>query len=247
MRSKRWPRFCELGDFESPVLSPDSYFHDFEKVIGKRSLENFYDRLEKELQGLDPDAWKSLKNEASPYVCRKDLNGRGWSQLFDILYQARAYNYLTREGYSEVRFIERSRRQGIETPDLAAQSDSIPVLCEVKTINASETEIQNGRDGGARDIPTQLNEKFRRKLFSTIEKAEGQLRAHPVSGPARNFIYVNISFDEYVGYYQEYYYRQIEEWLLANPLEEIDLVLHNNQDNFDRNLSMKAATLVNDR
>lgn len=178
-------------------------------------------------------------------MCRKDLNGRGWSQLFDILYQARAYNYLTRKGYSEVRFIERSRRQGIETPDLAAQSDSLPVLCEVKTLNVSETEIQYRHEGGARDTPMQLNEYFCRKVFSTIAKAEGQLRAHPVAGRAGYFIYVNISFDDYVGYYQDHYYRQIEEWLLANPSEGIDLVLHNSQDNFDRNLSMEAATLIN--
>jgi hypothetical protein len=107
------------GDLVSQSASLDNYFSkDFERLLEEPLAMKKYLTWEKELQGLDDEAWVALKGNCSPYLTSKDQNGRGWQQLFDHLGEAYAYNYLRRIGCQDVGFIPRSEKPGVETPDL---------------------------------------------------------------------------------------------------------------------------------
>ena len=148
------PRLYELRDLIADPTSPHAYFRDFDEHL-KDSLHirDIYRRLESDLQGLDGPAWEFLKSEASPYLVHKDRSGRGWQQLFDILNQARAYNYLETIGCSNVHFIPPAKRRSTRTPDLEAVLNSRRVLCSPQGDGVGEesracTEAATGIDAG---------------------------------------------------------------------------------------------------
>jgi hypothetical protein len=236
------PRVYELRDLTDPA-SPDAYFQDFENRFQDRpDWRRAFIRWEKEFQGLDSHAWAFLKSEASQYLVRKDPGGRGSHQLFDILNQAPAYNYLKGVGCSSIRFIPRSRKQ--RTPDLEGFLDSGRVLCEVKTINISDTEVQARRESKARNIKSQLPEEFFRKLHSDITHAKQQLYAYDSTSGVRHFVYLNVCFDDFFGDYQEEYFQQINQHLLDNQIPGMELVFRHDAP-FSKPFSMTAATAVN--
>ena len=175
------PLIYELRDLIVDRASPDAYFQNFEDNVrdSPHHVRAIYLRWERELHGLDSDAWKFLKCEARPYLVSKDKCGRGWQQLFDILNQARAYNYLRILGCLNVRFIPRAKRQGLRTPDLEATLGSARILCEVKTINISEGELRARNQLTVRGIAVQLDAGFFRKLRSDVTDAKNQMQAMP--------------------------------------------------------------------
>ena|ERR1017187_7666858 len=79
------PRLYELPDLIADRISPNAYFPaDFEtRLHGEPSPLSLFVCWEKKFQFLDEGAWKALKNEAAPYLTRRDPR-RGWHQLFDI-------------------------------------------------------------------------------------------------------------------------------------------------------------------
>jgi len=240
----RLPRFHELRDLVTAPNSPNAYFQRFEETlrVSSSAMRQFED-FEKEFGGLDDEAWNSLKAEAAHYLMARHAGGRGWQQLFDILNQARAYNYLVHIGCTSVRFISRAKKQGIETPDLEGVSGTGKVLCEVKTINISDQEIQ--ARGTARYKSAELGKGFFSKLHLDIDKATKQLRAYDPVGDARHLLYFNICFDDSFAEYKEEYFNQIDEHLRLNPFSGIELVFHNDQTAFYKPLTMAAATVVN--
>jgi hypothetical protein len=209
------PRFYELKDLLVDPSHPDAYFQSFENLLRDESCFDTFARWEKELQGLDTDAWQCLKGKASPYLKRKD-NCRGWQQLFDALGEASAYNYLRRsEGCSKVWFVPESDGR---TPDLEGVRDGVRVLCEVKTINISDDEVRARRGPPAvRKVSDRLMEGFFRKLDSDISIAKGQLQSYDPGSDARHLLYINICFDDWLGFYGEDYLGQISQHLLATP------------------------------
>jgi len=163
------PRVFELRDLVGQSLSPDAYFQSFEQSLSEipQKLKQFRD-IERDLQGLDADAWTFLKGEVAPLLAAKDSK-RGWQSLFDKLNQAKAYNYLKSAGYLNIRFVPPSAVKGQQTPDLQADR----VLCEVKTINISEIEANRRDSGGVGTSTDNLDEGFFRKLSSDLRKAKG--------------------------------------------------------------------------
>lgn len=141
MSRHEMPRIFELHDSINGPLSPNSLFHDFEDSIAVNSIkrERFID-LDSELVGLSLAAWEQLKKEVLP-TCTKWSRKRGWEEAFNKLNQAKGYNYLLKAGCTNVEFIPLSSRRGHKTPDVRGQSGLILVLCEVKTINISDEEI----------------------------------------------------------------------------------------------------------
>ena len=239
------PRIYELWDLISDPASPDAYFHDFEdRFQNWPDFRQVFIRWQKELQGLDGGAWGFLKSEVSPYLIRRDQSGRGWQQLFDILNQAYAYNYLKGIGCSSVRFIPRSGELSKRTPDLEGRLDSCRVLCEVKTINTSDHEVQARRESTVRNITSQLNEGFFRKLRSDIAEAKKQLSAYDATPGTQYFVYFNVCFDDFFGDYKEEYFQQIDQYLLANRTTGIEL-LFRHDSLFTKPFAMTAATAVN--
>ena len=242
------PRIYELRDLIADPASPDAYFQNFDENVRKspHHVNEIYLRREKELRGLDPDSWKFLKSEASPYLVCKDPSGRGWQQLFDILNQARAYNYLKTLGCSNIRFIPRADKQALRTPDIEALLESDRVLCELKTINISQKEIHVRTSFTVRSIGVRLDDGFFRKLHSDVIDAKNQMRAYDPLGTARHYVYINLCFDDSLAEYKERYFQQIDQYLSGNPIQGVQLIFHNDHTAFFTPLGMTNATAVND-
>ena len=223
MFCEQLPRIGELQDLIPDPDAPGSYFQNFGSALRNSSARRKYNALERELKGLDPNAWAALKTEALPYLTRKDSNGRGWQQLFDILNQARAYTYLTGIGCSNVRFVPRSSS---ETPDLEGMLNGQRVLCEVKTINPSAEEVRARQSPAARDLKDYLEDGFFRKFQSDINKAKKQMSAYDSINQARWIVYFNLIFDDFFEKCKEEYCQQIADYLSDYPVEGIEVFIH---------------------
>jgi hypothetical protein len=193
----RLPRLYELRDLIADRTSPDAYFNDdFETLLQDDLAMAAFVRWEQKLQHLDAHAWKALKDEASQYLTRRDPR-RGHHQLFDILGQAEGYQHLRNIGCSNVRFIPRSDKEGLRTPDLEGFIDSQRVLCEVKTINISDDEVRARREHTPRAIESRLDEGFYRKLRFDVTEARDQL--HSTTRPAMDDILSTSTFASMIG------------------------------------------------
>jgi hypothetical protein len=241
------PRIYELRDLISDPASPAAYFHDFEdRCQNWPNWMREFVSLEKELKGLNDDAWRFLKSEATPHLSGKDPNGRGWQQLFNFLNQAYAYNDLKDiVGCSSVCFIPRSAKQGKKTPDLQGLLGVGRVLCEVKTINASKDELRARRESTPRGIKSELKEAFFQKLRSRIATAKQQLYAHEAAASeTRYVVYFNVCFDDFFGDYSEEYFQQIDQYLKGSLTTGIELFFRHDSP-FAKPFAMTAATAVN--
>lgn len=239
-----FPRLYELNDCMKDPGCPEAYFQTFDEKLVIPHVRDVYLRSEWALQELDPVAWESLKNEAIPYLERRDRKRGGWEQLFAILNQARAYRYLKSIGCSGLRFIPRSNKQ--RTPDLEGKLAPDHVLCEVKTINPSDEEIAlRNNPPTVRSLPIELTPGFLRKVRSTIEQAEQQLVAYDHHGTAVHFAYLNISFDDFFAERKDRYFQKIDDFLGDRPVPGIRLVICNDYTAFYRPLQMLNAAVDN--
>jgi hypothetical protein len=206
------PRFYELKDLLSDPSHPDACFQNFEDDLKDRVCFDVFALWERELHGLDPLAWDSLKAKAKNYLLKRDR--RAWQQLFDVLGEAFAYNYLrTSVGCSQVCFIPESNSD--KRPDIECTLDSIRVLCEVKTINISDKEIQARYSPPlVRKGDDKLRPEFFNKLDSHIAKAKSQLQSYDHNGSAQQRVFINVCFDDWAGIYKDDYLRQIEKHLV---------------------------------
>jgi hypothetical protein len=225
-------------------MSPDAYFQDFdEKLANSAHIKGVYRQWERVLEGIDSQGWGHLKREAVPRLTKRDKKGRGWQQLFDILNEARAYNYLKSIGCKHLRFIPRSRQR---TPDLEGSRASDRVLCEVKTINISDEEIA-ARTGPpkARSLPIAITAGFLKKLRATVDTAKQQMLAYDSGGTAVHFVYLNILFDDFFAERKEAYFQQIDECLIDAPVTGVRLVICNDHTAFYRPLQIRSADVDN--
>ena len=226
MYRTRLPRIYELRDLILDPSAPNAYFQGFEGFLtSSKHARALYLDLEQELEGLEQTAWESLKNEAKQYLVRKDKSGRGWQQLFDILNQAYGYNYLKTLQCTTIRFVPRSTKEGVETPDIEGESNSGRVLCEVKTMNISQDEVQARHEVKVRSIKNQLEQPFFGKLDSIITKAKSQLSAYDPRDEAKHCVYICICFDDLVGHYEDEYLGQIDRHLTDNPDAKVNVIL----------------------
>jgi len=224
-----------------------AYGRNFESILQScPEAKRKWLRIEKALQGLDPCSQKVLKKKVCPYLTKKHA-GRGWHQLFDVLNEARAYDYLKSLGCSDVHLIPESIKNGEQTPDLEGVLCSGKVLCEVKTINISDEEakVRASDKPIVRNTQDKLENPFFDKLRSCLTKAEKQLRASHNS--AHLIVYIFIIFDEYpFCEYKETYFQQIDHELSENIVTGIELVIHNLETAFHKPITMHFATIVND-
>ncbi len=238
------PRLYELKDRITDPTSSDAYFHDFDQNLASSAhVKAVYVRCERTLQGLDDDAWEHLKQEALPFLTTRDKRGRGWQQLFNILNEARAYNYLKSLGCTNLHFIPRSHER---SPDLEGSLVPDRVLCEVKSIGISDEEI-SFRTGPlkARSLPIALTDSFLKKLRATVETAKQQLLTFDDDRAAVHFIYLNVSFDDFLAELKEAYFKQIDDDLAKTPVTGIKLVICNEHTPFYKPLEMHFANVDN--
>lgn len=135
------PRIYELRDFLKNRRLSNTYFQDFDNSIAAEPVKlKFFRDIEADLQGLDDNAWAFLMKKVAPCF-EQNNNMRGWQQAFDLLNEAKGYNYLISLCCQDVKFIPRSERRDQKTPDMKGVLGSTLVLCEVKTINPSPATI----------------------------------------------------------------------------------------------------------
>jgi hypothetical protein len=219
------PRIYELIDSLPTPVPADAYFHDFDASLAQipQKLRLFRD-IEQELEGLDVAAWRFLKEELTPLLTARHPQ-RGWQPLFDKLNQAKAYNYLKRNECVDVAFIPPSRNKRQQTPDLKATQQSIPVLCEVKTVNISATEAERRVTGGVGMTIAELHDGFFRKLGSDLARAKAQMEAFDTNPSTRMIVYVIVNFDDFLHEYADRYREQIDSYLEGNRTAGLDIVL----------------------
>lgn len=262
------PRVYELRELIQSANQADAYFEDFDNSIRDEPCKKrVWLEREQAWQKLDPDAWTFLKDKAQRYLTVKNSNGRGWQQLFDILNEAYAYNFLKDDGCSNVQFIQES---SLSSPDLKAEKNECKVLCEVKTINISDDEVfafneaRKRREGTAiaitdpitgrpdpniinklaRTVEYKLSAGFFNKLMSDIEAAKTQIEAYADGANVRRIVYVIVNFD-FWGEYKKWYYLQIDQYLAKNLPPGIEVVFLNQRTLFHEPITMTSATVIN--
>jgi hypothetical protein len=215
------PRVYELRVLAEKSSSPNAYFQNFEKSLGEipQKLKQFRD-IERDLQGLDANAWTFLRDEVAPLLAARDPK-RGWQLLFDKLNQAKAFNYLKSAGYQNISFVPPSAVRGQQTPDLQADG----ALCEVKTINISEIEADRRASGGVGTSTDQLDEGFFRKLSSDLRKAKAQMEAYTAGQSTKYIAYVIVNFDDSLHEYADRYQPQIDQYVAGDPVPGLEVVV----------------------
>lgn len=169
--------------------------------------------LEKALERLDTKAWKQLKEKALPLVTQKHPR-RQWSQLFNHLYEAFGYDWLAKQGYTDIEFIARRDKESKRTPELFGKSKSSKAILEVKTINCSEQEIDRRKifPPPVLDLTQGLSDGFKNKFLDDIRSAREQLEKFDV--PTDRKIVLIVIRTDIEFWCNEKIYREIEEMAL---------------------------------
>jgi hypothetical protein len=241
------PRVYELRALIVDPKNPDAYFADFDA-----SLQLYPEKKavwlarEREFQRLDPVSWSSLKQEARPYLTKRDSGGRGWEQLVAVLNQARAYAYLVDLGCADVRFIPRASQDGAQMPDVEGRLQNAKVVCEVKTINASAAEIARRNASEGSGTTAELGNGFLDKLSSTLALAHRQLLAYDPSPNARRIAFLVLNFDDRLGEYKTDYYKQIDQYLAGHSIPGLEVAFYNQRTAFHASITMRHAKVVNE-
>jgi hypothetical protein len=217
-------RISQLRAYSVKLNSPKAYFQADDDKLSNQRKRKFFVALERELQGLDAEAWEFLKGEALPRL-NAQHSKRGWQQLFDTLNEAKGYNYLVRIGCREIKFIPRAKTDNVQTPDLRGFLGSATVLCEVKTINVSEDEANRFATGGVGTTRLYLEKEFFKKVSSVIHTAASQLLAVDKDLTSGRIVYVVFNFDDRLHEYADEYDQQIEAFIAGASLPDVEVVL----------------------
>lgn len=172
----------------------NSYFIDLDDSLNYDYKKQELISLNTLVSLLDDNSWNFIKNECCPDMCSYNKK-RGWTQLFNKLNETKGYKYLLESGCEVVEFIPRSIREGIETPDLLGKIGLSIILCEVKTINQSDKEIERKEKGAVGEVETDLNSGLRSQIDKSILKAKSQLEAYKHDCVSKCIIYLVVKND----------------------------------------------------
>jgi len=245
------PRVYELRDLIEEPNARTAYFQNFDNSTPDKSLKKrFWLSREEEFQRLDSDSWEFLKNKARYYLEKGQPNGRGWEQLIATLNEARGFIYLSDIGCSDIQFIPELNQPGVNRPDVQGILNNRIVLCEVKTLFASEDEVRRRREREAGTIENQLSTGFLKKLKSAIDKAQGQIKAYKEeiyesAENVRSIVCVIPNFDDIIGEHKVTYYEQIDQHLGIYPTPGIEIVFYNENLHCHQQIAMTNATVIN--
>jgi hypothetical protein len=193
------------------------------QTLLERGKREYFEKIEVTLQGLDEVAWAAIKKKLKRWPKVRAHEHRALEPLYELLNEAKGYNYLKGIGCSNVRFVSVSTRQNEKTPDLAAEHRGQRVLCDVKTINRSYNEVERARIGGVATSPERVPEELVAKIRKTAESARAQINCYDPDGTAQRIAYFVVSYDE-----QEYsalYQAQFEHEFSANPVHGIQVII----------------------
>lgn len=216
------PHIFDLRDAVPEPDAQDSFFRDLDQRLSECALRlAHFKQIEQELVGLDRDAWAHLKSEVIKDGLAKKGAKRGWSQLHERFNEAKGYNYLKRRGSAAVSFIPRAKDK---TPDLQAEGGR--VLCEVKTINISDREVNRRAFGGIIDVTRSLNTLFFTKLDKILASAKAQLTQHNPDPSVTRIVYVVINFDDLLHEYAQDYKMQIDQHMQSHLNDSVEVVFY---------------------
>jgi hypothetical protein len=216
-------RLIELRDFSIGLRSAQAYFQSDDTKFSDARKRRFFIDIERELQGLDAEAWAFLKNEALPRLRAKHPT-RGWQQLFETLNESKGYNYLARIGCTAIKFIPRAKADKIQTPDLQGMLPTAKALCEVKTINASAIEFTRRSERAVGTTAMQLDAGFFNKLAHDITAASSQMLAFDDNAGTHRTVFIIVNFDDNLHEYAEEYQRQIDHYVADVLKPEVQVV-----------------------
>jgi hypothetical protein len=217
-------RISQLREYSISLHSPKAYFRADDDKLSNPYKRKFFVAMECELQGLDAEAWAFLKSEALPRLSAPHP-ARRWHQLFDTLNEAKGYNHLVSIGCKNIRFIPRAKTNKVQTPDLLGFLGAAIVLCEVKTINVSDDEVERFATGGVGTTLPYLEKEFFDKLSSVIRTAASQLLAFDKGSADRRIVYVVFNFDDRFHECADAYREQIKAYIAHASLPNVEVVL----------------------
>lgn len=221
------PRIFEIYD-EAPGVEA---FHDFEYRLNYLpAMRQHFSSYESSLQTLDQTSWEKLKAQVVSKFssCKKNS---GYGSAYEALNEAKGYCYLLQLGCAEIRFVPRSAKKGMKTPDLEGLMGNDLVLCEVKTINPSKEEAtkrsQLGIEGGhvLANAQPELPVFFFGKLKNTLCTAYEQLRHYRPEQHCRMIAYFVLNPDDWVAENLWGYRRQLIGFMANNGLPDLEVVI----------------------
>lgn len=205
--SEQYPRLFELC-----ATAKKGTFFDTEMSDRLKMYKEWADALgeyERVLTCLDNKSWEYFKQKLLNIRGKHELYG--YAHITDCLNEAYGYEYLKKEEYSNIKFIEPIQRK--QTPDLRAVSkEGMIVILEVKTIRPSRKQMQYFKNIEEKikagtlapndvNVFTQevvLPDVFQEKLKSTIESKRKQLSEYQntmQNSKIRKILYMIINLD----------------------------------------------------
>ncbi len=205
-------RISQIIEALEPIQRGDYFFEFMVSLDSNPTKKMVFQDIECHLADLHEDQWKLL----FPNVVEKFRNeqaDRGWQQAINTLYEAIAYSFLKRHGFSEIQFLPRqlSRR----TPDLLAWREGLKFAIEVKNINKSDAQIEAEKNMTVQSMGLPLDEKFFAKLHTTLKSAAEQLAFQPSD---KKVIFLFLAFDDSSNEYVMEYLSQITSWLQKHDM-----------------------------
>jgi hypothetical protein len=185
------PRLYQLY-LRSAQSHPDNYFSYVDSPVASLLADESYIKLDLRLAKLDSAAFEHLISRAAPLVTLRDRDHRRhWTALFNVLNEAKGYEFLLARGYSEIRFLPPSQKT--KSPDLVAQAPGTGALLEVKTLSRSDTDIESM--GKVFSAAIHLSEGFKRKVRECYTEATEQCRAIDPFRARKWYAYICIELD----------------------------------------------------
>lgn len=186
----------------------DIFFDEFELRI-QESLQarEMFRAYERALFKISDESWPDFLSKV--VVCfMNHREGQLKQGFFTRLNEAFAYEYLSLQGFEDIRFVPEGGRR---SPDLSYVDHGELKHCEVKTICVSNDELDRAALEGIYDtsVYLQLSDEFLAKLLSTVVNAGEQINSRGTSG----LIYIILFFDDFTLRHYDRYKLQISQLL----------------------------------
>jgi hypothetical protein len=106
---------------------------------------------------------------------------------------------------------------------LGADAQGQKVLCDVKTINRSDVEVDRFKSGGVGTTKEHLDASFFGKLKSDLEYAKRQMLAYDLDSAVRKIAYVIVNYDDNQHECGDLYENQIAQFSANNPIPDLEV------------------------
>ena len=129
------------------------------------------------------------------------------------------------------------------------QASKASPSCARPGINVSDEQAESNRRVArgeifATDVVPRLPDEFLvNKLTPILQRATQQLASHDPSKRARWIVYVVLNLDDLAFDYDTEQFRQIDDYLVAHPVADAEVVFVPAKNVFERVFQMRSATV----